>query len=74
MNILGKFILPSLIVGVFSVVPAFADSTDSFTFTSSLGNLGSSDTFKSGAASLTITGYGDPGMASNLFEKNEGPS
>ena len=74
MNILGKFILSSLIVGVFSVVPAFADSTDSFTFTSNLGNLGSSDTFKSGAASLTFAGYGDPGMVSNLFEKNEGPS
>lgn len=74
MNLFGKFVLPSLIVGLISVVPALADSTDSFSFTRNAGNLSSFDTFKSGGASIAFTGYGDPGAPSNLFEKNQGPT
>ena len=74
MNTLSKLALLVLVVGLFSVVPVFADSTDSFTFTGTLGNVGPTETVTSGGASLTVTGYSAAGVPSNLFAKNEGPT
>ena len=74
MNTFSKLVLLVLVVGLFSVAPVFADSTGTFTFTGTLGNIGPSDTFTSGGVSLTLTGYSAPGVTSNLFAKNEGPT
>ena len=74
MNTFGKLALLVLVVALFSVAPVFADSTDSFSFTGTLGNIGPSDTFTSGGVSVTLTGYSAPGVTSNLFAKNEGPT
>jgi hypothetical protein len=74
LNTVSKLALLVLVVGLFAVVPVFADSTDSFTFTGTLGNVGPTETVTSGGASLTVTGYSAPGVTSNLFAKNEGPT
>jgi hypothetical protein len=74
LNTFSKLALLVLVVGLFSVAPVFADSSDSFTFTSTLGNIGTSDTFTSGGVSLTLTGYSAPGVTSDLSAKNEGPT
>lgn len=71
MRILRKLALAVLGVSMFSVVPALADSLD-FTFTSTLGNLGSSTTLTNGGVSLTVSGYSAPGISTDLFSKNGG--
>ena len=64
-----------LLLGVclLSVVPVLADSTD-FTFTAKTGDIGPTDTFTSGGLSLTVTGYSAPGVTTDMWAKNLGPT
>jgi hypothetical protein len=74
LNIRGKLVLTLVGASFFLALPVFADSTSSFTFTSTLGNIGSTDTFTSGSLSVVVTGYSAPSTTSNLYAKNEGPT
>jgi hypothetical protein len=70
----NKLALMVFSAGFLLTTPLFADSTSSFSFTNSLGNIGSSDTFSSGSYSVVATGYSAPGDTTNLYAKNEGAS
>ena len=70
---LGKFGLLLLGVCLLSAAPVFADSTTTFTFIGTLGNIGTSDTFTSGSLSLVATGYSAPGTTADMWAKNLGP-
>ena len=72
MRINGRLAVILCGVSLLLAMPAFADSTSSFSFTSSLGNIGTSDNFTSGGLSLTATGYSSPGSTTDMFAKNEG--
>jgi hypothetical protein len=50
-------------------LPAFADS---YSFTASTGNLGTSHTFSLNGTSVTATGYSSAGVATNLYFKSSG--
>ena len=69
----GKFGLLLLCVCLLSAAPVFADSTTTFTFTSTLGSIGTTDTFTSGGLSLVATGYSSPGVTTDMWAKNLGP-
>lgn len=76
MNFRSKLAVALVAVGASFcfAAPTFADSTSSFSFDSTLGTLGTSATLTSGGLSLVATGYSAPGMTTDLFAKNEGPS
>jgi VCBS repeat-containing protein len=61
-------------LGLFAGTSVKADSIDNFIFNKNLGNIGTVDTFTSGAATLIVAGYDGPGILSALFEKNQGPT
>ena len=70
-NALGKFALFLLAICFLSAVPVFADSTTTFTFTSTPGNIGTTDTFTAGSLSLIATGYSAPGVTVDMFAKSD---
>ena len=71
---LSKFGLLFLGVCVLSAAPVFADSTTTFTFIGTLGNIGPTDTFTAGSLSLVATGYSAPSMTADMWAKNLGPT
>ena len=70
-NALGKFALFLLAICFLSAAPVFADSTTTFTFTSTPGNIGTTDTFTAGSLSLIATGYSASNVTVGMFAKND---
>ena len=70
-NILGKCALFLLAVYFLSTAPVFADSTTTFTFTGTVGNIGTTSTFTAGSLSLIATGYSAPGITVDMFAKSD---
>jgi hypothetical protein len=74
-----KFTLLVLDICVLSAAPVFADTTHTFTFTSTPGPLMHSETFtstqlgRSGPLSLTAAAWALTSHSNNLFAKNGGP-
>lgn len=73
MKIRSKLVVILFSAAFLLATPLFADSTGSFSFTNTLGNIGSSDTFTAGGFSVVATGYSAPGTTTGMFAKNEGP-
>jgi len=71
-NTVGRFGLVLLGVCLLSAAPVFADSTTTFTFIGTLGNIGPTDTFTAGSLSLVATGYSSPGVTTDMWAKNGG--
>jgi hypothetical protein len=76
---LSKFGLLLLGVCLLSAAPVFADSTTTFTFIGTLGDLPSPTTFTAGSLSLVATGYlsggvSTPGVSTDMWAKNGGPN
>lgn len=67
-----KFALSFLAMCLFYAFPVIADSTATFTFGSTPGNIGPSDPFTAGSFSLVATGYSAPDVTSSMWDKTLG--
>jgi len=71
---LGKFALLLFGVCLVAATPVFADSTSTFAFVGTLGDIGKTDTFTSGSLSLVATGYSAQGATADMWAKSNGPT